>query len=260
MIFDTHIHLDRVATEMDIDRELAAARAAGVGRFLVPGVDRDGWPGIRSIARRKDHIMVAYGLHPMAAAEWNRECRDELRALLQEKNAVAVGEIGLDRKVDVAPELQERVFRDQLQLALEMRLPVLIHCLRETGRMMEILREEQFRDIGGIMHAFSGSYEIAREAIDRGFVLSFGGTLTYPEARRAVEVLEKIPDEAFVVETDAPDMAPHPHRGESNRPVWLKLIVEKVALTRGWDTEKAAEVSSANARRVLKLDSETTIE
>jgi TatD DNase family protein len=252
MIFDTHIHLDRFSPGLPIVEEVAAARAIGVSHFLVPGVDRDGWSKIRQIVSRTEGGLAAYGLHPLAAADWSHSCREELMTLLGETQTVAVGEIGLDRYVDVPVDQQEFVFREQIRIAIQASLPVLIHCRKMPGRLLEILAEERCARVGGIMHAFSGSLQTAKKAIDLGFALSFGGALTYPEARRVLDVLTKVPDEMIVIETDAPDLAPHPHRGELNRPVWISLILDRLAEVKGWSRQQAAEITSENARRILK--------
>jgi len=254
MLIDTHIHLDRFSAELDLEKELIAARKSGVARFVVPGVHRCDWPRLKKMVASIDGGLAAYGVHPLAGEEWDQSCGDELQNFLRDEKAVAVGEIGLDRYVDVVREVQERVFREQLQIAVAEGLPVLIHCRRRTGRILEILQEEKIHRVGGIMHAFGGSYETARKAISLGFVLSFGGSLTYPEARRVVEVLQKAPGDAIVIETDAPDMAPHPHRGCANRPLWLNLVLERLAEIRGWSLEQAAAMTTRNARRALKLD------
>jgi len=254
MLIDTHIHLDRFPAGCDIEAELTAARSEGVTSFLVPGVDRQGWRSVREVVGRTAGGMAAYGLHPLAAHEWNEDCREELRSCLQGEQVVAVGEIGLDRFVDVPVATQEQVLREQLRLAVSLSLPVLIHCRKMPGRLLEILAEEEVGQVGGIMHAFGGSLPTAEKAMALGFVLSFGGAITYPEARRAIDVLERLPNEAIVLETDAPDLAPHPYRREVNRPVWLGLVLRRLAEIRGWGLDEAAAITSANTRRVLKLD------
>lgn len=254
MMFDTHIHLDRIAAERPLDEEIASARAAGVGQFLVPGVDRKSWCSIQQVTGEIDGSLAAFGLHPLAAAEWDGSCRDELVSFLAAENTVAIGEIGLDRFLNVPLVCQEQAFREQLQVAIEHSLPVLVHCRKMIGRLLEVLREEQADRVGGIMHAFGGSEQTARELIDLGFVLSFGGALTYPEAHRISEMARRLPENSIVIETDAPDLAPHPHRGEVNRPVWLALVARRLAEIRGWSLEKTAELTTANARRILKLD------
>lgn len=254
MIFDTHIHLDRFSSGLSVDEEVAAARALGVSHFLVPGVARAGWANIRELVARTEGSLAAYGLHPLAAEEWNHSCREELLTLLGESQTVAVGEIGLDRYANVPVDRQEAVFREQVQIAVQVSLPVLIHCRKMPGRLLEILAEEQCGQVGGIMHAFSGSLQTAKKALDLGFALSFGGALTYPDARRVLDVLTNIPDDMIVIETDAPDLAPHPRRGEPNRPVWISLILDRLAELKGWSRQQAAEITSENARRILKLN------
>jgi TatD DNase family protein len=254
MLFDTHIHLDRFPAGSDVDAAVAAGRSVGIESYLVPGVDRAGWDVVRKVVERTEGALAAYGLHPLAADEWDWECCDDLVALLRGPGVVAVGEIGLDRYVDVPIARQEQVFREQVQVAISLAMPIVIHCRKMPGRLLGILEEEGADQVGGIMHAFSGSRQTAEKAMQLGFVLSFGGAITYPEARRAIEVLEHLPDEAIVIETDAPDMAPHPHRGEVNRPVWLELVLARLAGIRGWSRDEAADITSTNARRILKRD------
>ncbi len=254
MLFDTHIHLDRMPPEVDLEAELAAAASAGVANCLVPGVHRADWPGLRKRVAATAGAWAAFGLHPLAATEWDRQCAEQLREFLDDQRAVAVGEIGLDRYVDVPADQQEKAFREQVGIAVDMALPVLIHCRRRPGRLLEILREENGQRVGGIMHAFGGSWPTAKAALDLGFALSFGGSLTYPEARRPLEVLRQAPADMIVIETDAPDMAPHPHRGETNRPAWLGLVLKRLAEIRGWSLEEAAANTTANARRILNIE------
>jgi TatD DNase family protein len=253
-LFDTHAHLDAEPLLAALDGELAAAGAAGVGDWVVPGVAPAGWPQLLAAVRRVPGARAAPGVHPLAAATWNAEVAEELRRLLARPETVAVGEIGLDALLETpAAEVQERAFRAQLRLALAAGRPVLLHCRRATGRLLEILREEGAQQVGGILHAFSGSVESALAGIGLGFAIGFGGPLTYPNARRCVEVLQRIPPEWVVLETDAPDLAPHPYRGEPNRPAWLPLIAGRVAEIRGWSAAQTARLTTANARRVLKI-------
>ena len=255
LLFDTHVHLDADCLRGNLDRETRRALQSGVGNFLIPGVRREGWPLLFSAARDVPGALVAPGLHPLAAAEWNEEAAAELTDLFSDSLTVAVGEIGLDAFIDSPGlEVQEAAFRAQLRLAVEAQLPVLIHCRRATGKLLNILREEKAGRIGGILHAFSGSIETAREAIRLGFVLGFGGPLTYPNARRIPEVLRQVPQEAIVLETDAPDLPPHPRRGEPNSPANLPLIARRVAEVRGWSEEETARITTENAERVLKIN------
>lgn len=254
ILFDTHVHLDALLPARRLAGEVRQARRAGVGRFLVPGVRREGWPDLMAAVRSVPGALAAPGLHPQAAHLWNEEAAAGLRELLGAPESAAVGEIGLDGLLaGPSPQVQERAFREQLRLAIEARLPVLIHCRRATARLMAILRQEGAQRVGGILHAFSGSPETALEGISLGFAIGFGGALTYPGARRAPEVLARIPAEWVVLETDAPDLAPHPHRGEANRPCWLPLVARRAAEIRGWSGRETAGITTSNARRVLHL-------
>jgi len=253
-LFDTHVHLDAPPLGGGLEATLLSARQAGVSRFLVPGVERAGWPGILAIARERPGVYAAPGLHPLAAGEWSPAAADELAALLAEPAVVAVGEIGLDHLLPApSAERQEEVFRAQLRLAVAARRPVLIHCRRATERLLRILREEGAERVGGILHAFSGSLETARAAIRLNFALGIGAAVTYLNARRLLEVVKALPAEALVLETDAPDLAPHPHRGEENRPAWLPLVARRVAELRGWSEEETARITTENAMRILKI-------
>ncbi len=232
------------------------ARKAGIEGLVVPGVRGQGWEDLLRLADAFTEVWAAPGLHPAAADEWDEESRARLETLVRHDRVVAVGEIGLDALIDLPAHVQERAFRGQLRVAASADLPVLIHCRRRIGRVLEILREEGAGSRGGIFHAFSGSLESAREAVSLGFAIGFGATLTYPEARRAPLVLEGIDPEWIVLETDAPDLPPHPHRGEENRPEWLPLVAAQVAQLRGWSQEETARVTTQNARRILKLTSD----
>jgi TatD DNase family protein len=248
-LFDTHVHLDAFSP---LEEALTPARAAGIGRFLVPGVAPEGWERLLALADPTAGIWAAPGVHPQSADQWSTETEQRLQRLLDDPKVAAVGEIGLDRLLpQPSQKLQEQAFRGQLRLARAARLPVLIHCRRAWRRTLDILSEEGAQECGGILHAFSGSLETALEGIGLGFVIAFGGPLTYPNARRSLEVLKSLPAEAVVLETDAPDLPPHPHRGERNWPEYLSLIAAKVAEARGWTLEETARITTANALRVL---------
>ncbi len=252
--FDTHIHLDYFKPQQHLDEEIGLAHQAGIRFFLIPGVNRDNWDAIFSVADTIKGTWAAPGIHPMAADQWDSASEQTLKNIIPHPRVVAIGEIGLDNSPNYPPaEIQEKAFRAQLQIAAENNLPVLIHCRKAWRRTLDILREERADVRGGILHAFSASKEIAMEAISLNFALGFGGTVTFPNARRIVEVLKSIPQDYIVLETDAPDMSPHPHRGEPNRPIRLKLIAGKVAEIRNWSLEQAMSITTKNAFRSLNL-------
>jgi len=251
-LIDTHVHLDHCAPAA---QAIDAARKAGVSSFVVPGVAASGWPRLLQLADEHSGVYVAPGLHPRAADEWSPALAAELKQHLAHPRAVAVGEIGLDRLLEEPSlQLQKEVLRAQLRLAIAAGKPILVHCRKAYGILLQILIEEGAEKVGGILHAYGGSLESARTAVDLGFAIAFGGSLTWPEARRAPEVLCGLPQDSIVLESDAPDMAPHPHRGTSNQPSWLPLIAQRVAALRGWSLEQTAEITGRNARRVLGLN------
>lgn len=252
--FDTHVHLDCLTNEGDPASAVAAARAVGVTHLLIPGIAPPGWPALLALASTLPGVLVAPGVHPLAAARWNQATARDLERLLVEESVVAVGEVGLDALLDVPQAIQEQALREQLALAVAAGKPLLLHCRRASERLLRLLDEAGAQRIGGIWHAFSGSFETAQEALRRNFAIAFGGPLTWPGARRAPEVLQRLPAEWIVLETDAPDLAPHPHRGADNRPEWLPLIGAAVAAQRGWTVEQTAAITTANACRVLRLE------
>jgi TatD DNase family protein len=254
MLFDTHIHLDLLPEPRNRAAQLAAARDTGVGGFLVPGVEAAGWPGLLAAVAEVAGAYAAPGLHPAAADQWGDEVEQRLAGMLADPGTVAVGEIGLDGTPGMpSPAHQEEAFRGQLRLAVACGKPVLLHCRRAGGRLLEILQEENAAAVGGILHAFSGSLETALAARRLNLVIGIGGPVTYPNARRLLQVVRELPEELLVLETDAPDLSPFPHRGEPNRPAWLRLVADKVAELRGWTPEQVAEKTTANAKRILNL-------
>lgn len=247
---DTHIHLDFLD---GLDIQLDEARKAGVGGWLVPGTCRERWAGVMAAAEAHAGVFAAPGVHPQAADRCQPLHLEELRRLLRHPKVVAVGEVGLDRLVESSWSAQEELFVQSIRLARDTDKPLLIHARRSTERVLELLRREGAEQVGGIFHAFSGSLETARKIIDLNFVLGVGGVATYASARRLPEVVRAVPASALVLETDAPDMTPEPHRGQPNRPAFLTLVAERVAALRGWSREETARITTANACRVLKL-------
>jgi len=257
MLFDTHVHLDRLPVEMDPVSEAEHGRREGIGHFLVPGVLPRDWPTLLSVVASIPGALAAPGVHPLASADWNPGTAAVLEELLSRESVVAVGEIGLDGTPGMPSAIvQEQALRDQIRRAVTAGLPMLLHCRKATGRLLEILRQEGAARVGGIWHGFSGSLETALAAIELGFGLAFGGPLTWPGARRAPQVLQALPADWIVLESDAPDLPPSPYRGQVNRPLYLRLIAEQVGSLRHWTPEQTARITTANAERLLRLGSE----
>lgn len=256
-LFDTHIHLDCLPTD-HLASELEQARQQGIISFLIPGIAPSNWDRMTALAGQHVGLFLAPGVHPLAAASWSPQVAERLVKLLAHPAVVAIGEIGLDSKLPVPLELQEQVYRSQLRLAVAAGRPLLLHCRGPLARCLEIFQEEQGERVGGILHAFSGSIEIAKVALRLNLALGFGGGITWPEARRAPEVLRAVPATAFVLESDAPDQSPEPHRHERNRPLWLTLIARRCAELRQCSLEEVATQTTTNARRILNLPSPLT--
>ncbi|MDD2850345.1 MAG: TatD family hydrolase [Desulfuromonadaceae bacterium] len=254
-LFDSHCHLNLEPLNAACLEFIREAGSVGVKGFLVPGVHPDDWPGIRSLAGEISSVQAAYGIHPMHADRANDRVFEQLREY--SCHGVAIGEIGLDPHCPVSLERQELAFREQLRIAVDSGLPVLVHCRQLFQQVLNILREEHAGHTGGIMHAFSGSLEMAREFIRLGFVISICGTVTWDNAVRPLQFARQLPLEHLVLETDAPDLTPQRYRGAFNRPAWLPECAVRVAELRGIPFDEVAVATTAVVRRVLRLESGT---
>ena len=248
-LIDTHCHLDLEPLSLRLPAVVDDAHLAGVTHFVVPGVHPDGWERMASLSRAHESIFPAFGIHPMHAELADDSNLSRLETL--SSCGVAIGEIGLDPSYTVSMECQERAFRKQLRLAVSLGLPVLIHCRRAFQQTLRIMQEEGARRVGGIMHAFSGSSEMAREFIRLGFAISISGMVTRENAVRLPRVVGELPLEALVLETDAPDMTPQRYRGQANQPAYLTETLHAVARIKGVDAIVAARFFRARSSAVL---------
>jgi TatD DNase family protein len=252
MFIDTHCHLDDPSLSVRLPEVLANGSRVGVERYIVPGVDPFGWERIALLADKWPNVSPAFGLHPMHGHLYTVRVSDSLEAFL--KNAVAVGEIGLDYTLtDVSREVQIAAFRGQLRSAVKAGLPVIIHCRKAFQDLLSILREENVRQVGGVMHAFSGSPEVAWECIGLSLSISVAGTVTYRNAVKPLEVVRRIPLEYLLLETDAPDMTPEPYRGCHNEPAFIVETGKKVAEIKGVSLDEVAAATTANAERLFRF-------
>jgi TatD DNase family protein len=250
VLIDTHCHLD--AAEFDADREavIAAATVAGVEQFVVPAVERANFAAVASLCRTYPQCRPAYGIHPMYVANAREDDLLALRDAIARQQPVAVGEIGLDRFVENRDDArQEFYFVEQLHIAREAGLPVLLHVRRAIDQVLMHLR--RIKLVGGIAHAFNGSRQQADEFLKLGFKLGFGGAMTYPRSSRIRELAATLPDEAIVLETDAPDIAPAWQSGVRHAPEQLPRIAEVLAQLRDTTYQQILAITSANARSVL---------
>ncbi len=250
VLIDTHCHLDAAQFDADRDDVVATATAAGVARIVVPAVERANFGAVAAACRDYSACVPAFGIHPMYVGQARAEDLGALRAKLVDFPAIAVGEIGLDYFVTERDEArQEMFFVEQLKLAGELNLPVILHVRRAIDAVLKQLR--RFPVVGGIAHAFNGSRQQAEEFIKLGFKLGFGGAMTYPRALRIRELAGNLPLDALVLETDAPDIPPAWLNGRINRPSELPLIAATLADLRGLSVDAVATATTANALAAL---------
>ena len=253
MLFDTHAHYD--AHQFDADRHevLAALPQRGVSLAVNPGCDIASSRTAVALAEQYPFLYAAVGYHPEECAPYEAAHLDILRELAKHPKVVAIGEIGLDYYWEENPpkELQQQVFRAQMQLAQELDLPVIVHDREAHADSLTIVKE--FPNVRGVFHCYSGSVELAQELAKLGWMISFTGVLTYKNARKAVEVAEAIPLERLMIETDSPYMAPVPHRGKRNDSGYVLHICEKLAEIKGISTEECARITLENGRRFFRI-------
>ncbi|PKO85577.1 MAG: DNAase [Betaproteobacteria bacterium HGW-Betaproteobacteria-12] len=250
MLIDTHCHLDAGEFASDRDAVRAAALAGGVERIVVPAVEVGNFAAVRDCVARYPGCFAAYGIHPLFVTAAQPGDLAELRRWLAAERPVAVGEIGFDHYVaDVDPQRQEYFFVEQLKLAREFELPVLLHVRRAVDAVLKQLR--RIRVPGGIAHAFNGSRQQADEFLKLGFALGFGGALTFSGSTRIRQLAATLPDDAIVLETDAPDIPPAWLAGGRNAPGELPRIAGELAALRGLSLAEVSAMTAANARRVL---------
>ena len=253
MLFDTHAHYDDEAFDPDRELLLESLPQRGVALVVNPGCDLESSRKAVAYAAEYPHVYAAVGIHPENCGGFTPADTEALRQLAPQPKVVAIGEIGLDYYWAENPprELQQQVLRSQLALARELRLPVIFHDRDAHGDSLAIVKE--FPDVTGVFHCFSGSYEMAKELIRRGWYIGFTGVVTFKNARKAVEVAEKIPLDRILIETDCPYMAPEPFRGRRNDPSLVPFVAKKIAEIRGISAEEAAAATEENAKRLFRL-------
>ncbi len=252
MLIDTHCHLDgKPGTDQAPEAWLGRARAAGVIGFVAVGVGSVARARHAvSLAEQEPDVVAAVGLHPHDAASWDAASDADLIALLGHERVVALGEIGLDYHYDRAPrETQQAVFRHFVGVARAAKKPIIVHTRSAPDDTLAILREEGAQDVGGVIHCFSEDRAFAAAALDLGFELSFSGILTFKGAGAIEEVAAWAPEDRLLVETDAPYLAPVPHRGRRCEPAFVRHTAARLAELRRVSPERIAEVTTANARR-----------
>ena len=253
MIFDTHAHYDSGAFNADRFEILDSMQENNVGLIVNPGCDLESSKAAIELAEKYDFVYAAIGWHPEDILDkLTEEAFGEMCALASHPKCVAIGEIGLDYYWDAThKEEQKSLFRRQIELALKLDKPIIVHDREAHGDSMDIIRE--YPEIRGVFHCYSGSAEMAQELLKRGWYLGFDGPITYKNARKSIEVLEICPAEHMVIETDSPYLTPVPFRGKRNDSSKLGYVIEKIAEVKGMSPEAIEKITYENGRRLFGI-------
>jgi TatD DNase family protein len=254
VLVDTHAHLVDGRFDRDRREVLERARAAGVALIVNVGYDLESSRKSVALAGEFDCVYAAVGVHPHDAAQAPPGYLEELRRLAEGEKVVAVGETGLDYYRNLSPgEVQKKVFREHLALARELELPVIIHDRDAHEDVLGILKKDGPGRAGGVLHCFSGDWEMARVCLEMGFFISIAGVVTFPKSSLLKEIAARVPVERLLVETDCPYLTPEPWRGRRNEPAYVRSVVECVAGLRGMPAGELALVTAQNARSLFRF-------
>lgn len=250
-LIDTHAHLGSRRFQKDLEQVLERARAAGVGMIINVGLDEEDSAGVVAQSEIFPQVWAAVGVHPHFAAAVSPRFKENLAALAANRRVLAIGETGLDFYRSLSPHhLQEKIFREQLELAVGLNKPVIIHSREAHTRTLQILREKELPRCG-VAHCFSGGREELNAFLELGFYISIAGSVTYPRSHGLRALLKEIPADRLLLETDAPYLAPLPYRGKRNEPAFIKMTYERVALALEIEPEQLARQVQSNAARLF---------
>ena len=254
VLFDSHAHYDDKRYDMDRDEILTGMPAMGVGYILNAASGIESAQKSVELAHKYDYIYAAAGIHPHEAARAPEGFDAVLEGFFSDKKVVAVGEIGLDYHYDFSPrDVQKDVLTKQLALAVKVKKPIIIHDREAHRDILDLIKPCANVLNSGVFHLFSGSVEMAREVLDMGFYLSFGGAVTFKNARKPIEVISYMPLDRLLLETDCPYMTPEPYRGKRNDSSYIILVAEKVARIRNMTVTEIAEITANNAKRLFNI-------
>ena len=253
MLFDTHAHMNDEAFDADREEMILGLPEKGIQYVMNVGCSLHSSGDCIAMAEKYPFVYASVGTHPDAADEVNEAVIEQYRQMAKHPRVLAIGEIGLDYYYEtVSREVQQKAFRMQMELARELRMPVIIHERDAHDDAMRIVKE--FKDVTGVFHCYSGSAEMARQLVNMGWYIGFTGVLTFKNARKAVETAERIPLDRIVLETDCPFMAPEPFRGKRNDPGYLYRMAQRLAEIRGITAEEAQAATLENAKRLYRLE------
>lgn len=255
MFFDSHAHLNDVQFSEDRVEVIRRAREEyGVNHILNIGFNRETIPSSMQLAEEYDFIYTSVGWHPHDAIDCREEDLEWVLELSKHPKVVAIGEIGLDYYWDHSPhDVQQELFRKQIQLAIETNLPIIIHDREAHEDVVRILREENAHEVGGVMHCFSGDLKMMQECLAMNFYIGLGGPVTFKNAHLPKEIAREVPIDRLLIETDCPYLAPHPYRGKRNETGYVSLVAEAIAEIRGMDLEEVADTTFKNTVRLFGL-------
>ena len=259
MLVDSHCHLDRLdltAYDGELAKAIAEAKQRGVERILCVGIDMGNAEQVVRIAKAYDGVYAAVGIHPMdVKAEVPQPDFAQLKAWASDEVVIAVGETGLDYYyTEESAEVQQQSFIEHLQLSKAVNKPVIVHTRDARQDTLDIIRDHGDANIGGVLHCFTESWEMAKQALDHNYFISFSGIVTFKNATELREVVKQVPLERILVETDAPYLAPVPYRGKKNVPAYVVEVAQCVAEIKGVSFEALAEITTANFNRLFKLN------
>lgn len=252
-LIDTHSHID-MPDFQDLSTIIKNAETNGIEKIIIPSVDRSSFENVIKIANSYDEVYVALGIHPTEAQNSQNEDFDKIIELASHKKVVAIGECGLDYYWDKTfIEEQKEIFLKQIEIAKKLKKALIVHDRDAHKDTFEILTQNIKDEIPVIMHCFSGSLEIAKECIKKGFYIALGGVVTFKNAKKVHEIAKEIPLEYLLLETDAPYLTPEPYRGKRNEPAYVKFVAEKIAQIREIPFEDIANITTQNARKVFNI-------
>ena len=252
MLFDTHAHVNDPAFDEDRGEVLCSLKDKGVEFMMNVGCCLDSSKDCIAMAEQYPFVYASVGSHPDSADEVNEDVIARYREMARHEKVLAIGEIGLDYYYETIPrETQIKAFRMQMELARELKMPVIVHEWNAHDDGMRVVKD--FKDVTGVFHCYSGSAEMARQLVNMGWYIGFTGVLTFKNARKAVETAESIPLDRIVLETDCPFMAPEPFRGKRNDPGYLYRMAERLAEIRGISVEEVHAVTTENAKHLYRL-------
>ncbi len=256
LLIDSHAHLDGDKFANDLDETVTRATANGISHILTIGCDLESSANSIAVAEKYEHIFAAVGVHPHDATEINDATLAQLKTMLAHPKVVALGEIGLDYYRDHSPrEIQRSAFRQQIQLARKVGKPIIVHDRDAHEEVIQILKEENAAEVGGVLHCFSGDLNMAKQCLKLGFYLSFTGTITYPKNEEIREIIRELPIERMLVETDSPYLSPQKFRGKRNEPAYVRYTAEKMAEIKGLTIDDVARITSRNCHDLFGIGS-----